>query len=140
MLIVCPECGGKISDKADVCIHCGFPIEKTKTENYVCVIDNKPYNFFVIFNNIKNNAPRGMVINSIYNLCKISLSDAEKLYDSIVKNQTIPEGFEREVVTPSQPNRPKCPTCQSINIRKIDAIERGMSVAALGIYSKKINN
>ncbi len=25
-LIICPECGGKVSDKASVCIHCGFPI------------------------------------------------------------------------------------------------------------------
>lgn len=34
---------------------------------------------------------------------------------------------------------PRCPTCQSTNIRKIGGMERGMSVAALGIFSKKIN-
>ena len=28
MLINCPECGKEISDAADKCIHCGFPIEK----------------------------------------------------------------------------------------------------------------
>ena len=27
-LITCPECGGKISDEADVCIHCGYPFKK----------------------------------------------------------------------------------------------------------------
>ncbi len=27
-LITCPECGKQISDKADKCIHCGFPITK----------------------------------------------------------------------------------------------------------------
>lgn len=27
-LIKCPECGKEISDKADVCIGCGFPIKK----------------------------------------------------------------------------------------------------------------
>jgi hypothetical protein len=26
-LIKCPECNGKVSDKATACIHCGFPIE-----------------------------------------------------------------------------------------------------------------
>lgn len=32
-LIKCPECGKEISDKADVCIGCGFPINKyTKSE------------------------------------------------------------------------------------------------------------
>lgn len=25
-LITCPECGGQLSDKATVCVHCGFPI------------------------------------------------------------------------------------------------------------------
>ena len=27
-LIRCPECGEKISDKSDVCVHCGFPVNK----------------------------------------------------------------------------------------------------------------
>lgn len=27
-LITCPECGGKISDKAEICIHCGYPLKK----------------------------------------------------------------------------------------------------------------
>ncbi|MBR6664525.1 MAG: hypothetical protein IKL22_02270 [Lachnospiraceae bacterium] len=25
-LIICPECSGKVSDKADVCVHCGYPL------------------------------------------------------------------------------------------------------------------
>ena len=32
-LITCPECGGKISDKAKVCIHCGYPLEEMCFEN-----------------------------------------------------------------------------------------------------------
>lgn len=27
-LIKCPECGKEISDKADICVNCGFPIKK----------------------------------------------------------------------------------------------------------------
>lgn len=27
-LITCPECGKKISDKAEACIGCGYPISK----------------------------------------------------------------------------------------------------------------
>ena len=34
---------------------------------------------------------------------------------------------------------PKCPTCQSINIKKIGGVERGASIYAFGIFSKKIN-
>lgn len=42
-LIVCPECGKQISDKASVCIHCGFPlasIESTRTEeqDFYCIV------------------------------------------------------------------------------------------------------
>lgn len=31
-LINCPECGKEISDKAEVCIHCGYPIKKNNEE------------------------------------------------------------------------------------------------------------
>lgn len=34
---------------------------------------------------------------------------------------------------------PKCPVCSSPNIEKIGALERGASIAILGIFSKKIN-
>ena len=31
-LILCPECGKQISDKAKCCIHCGFPLNEIDTE------------------------------------------------------------------------------------------------------------
>ncbi len=34
---------------------------------------------------------------------------------------------------------PKCPTCGSTNIRRMSGVERGASIAAFGIFSKKIN-
>lgn len=36
-------------------------------------------------------------------------------------------------------NTPKCPTCQSTNVRKMSGLERGASISAFGIFSKKIN-
>lgn len=36
-------------------------------------------------------------------------------------------------------NVPKCPTCQSTNVQKIGTGERVVSVATMGIFSKKIN-
>lgn len=36
-------------------------------------------------------------------------------------------------------NKPKCPICGSTNIKKMGGIERGASIAAFGIFSKKIN-
>ena len=36
-------------------------------------------------------------------------------------------------------NMPKCPTCGSLNVKRIGGVERGASIAAFGIFSKKIN-
>ena len=36
-------------------------------------------------------------------------------------------------------NIPKCPTCNSTNIRKMGGVERGASILTFGIFSKKIN-
>ena len=27
-LIKCPECNKEVSDKAEICVHCGYPISK----------------------------------------------------------------------------------------------------------------
>lgn len=35
-------------------------------------------------------------------------------------------------------NVPRCPTCNSTNIRKLDVIDRGLSFAVWGIFSSKI--
>lgn len=45
----------------------------------------------------------------------------------------------QQVQVKQESNVPKCPTCQSTNIRKIRAGERAASVLGLGIFSKKIN-
>ena len=31
-LIECPECGKKVSDKANACIHCGYPLNEQKED------------------------------------------------------------------------------------------------------------
>lgn len=43
-LITCPECGERISDKAAICIHCGFPLENyVQPHGYMCNINGKEY-------------------------------------------------------------------------------------------------
>ena len=44
-----------------------------------------------------------------------------------------------ENVKKAEENTPKCPTCQSTDIRKIGTCERVASVVGFGIFSKKIN-
>ncbi len=40
--------------------------------------------------------------------------------------------------TPVKIHRPKCPTCGSENVRRLDAMERGGSLLAFGIFSPHI--
>ena len=44
-LIKCPECNKEISDKSEVCIHCGFPIKNIKQANLknVVLISDRGY-------------------------------------------------------------------------------------------------
>ena len=44
-----------------------------------------------------------------------------------------------KAILEEQSRAPKCPTCQSTNIRKMGGIERGASIYAFGLFSKKIN-
>ncbi|OPZ36031.1 MAG: hypothetical protein BWY98_00565 [Tenericutes bacterium ADurb.BinA155] len=37
-LIKCPECGQMVSDKADVCIHCGYPLHDKSAKQKVIII------------------------------------------------------------------------------------------------------
>lgn len=69
-LIVCPECGKQISDKANTCVNCGWPVQPNFTENTttvlekevssnrICVIEGVSYDLTNIYNEISiNNAP-----------------------------------------------------------------------------------
>lgn len=59
-----------------------------------------------------------------------------------VKNVKHPELNEHHVIGMLQDTTkptPKCPTCQSTNVQKIEIGERVASVAIFGIFSKKIN-
>ena len=44
-----------------------------------------------------------------------------------------------EQVHSSVSSKPRCPTCGSTNVTKIDAIDRAVSIGTLGIFSNKIN-
>ncbi len=57
-LINCPECGKEVSDKANVCIHCGYPldeIEVKEEEKKVPNIDGYLQNIQSTFNSFMSN-------------------------------------------------------------------------------------
>ena len=61
----------------------------------------------------------------------------EDLHNRRVSNQAKME--HGKAVLEEGSRTPKCPTCQSTNIRKMGAVESGVSIFAFGIFSKKIN-
>lgn len=60
-LIKCPECGNNVSDKSEICIHCGYPIknmlndhENNNNENRICSINDKSYDLYHVLELIRN--------------------------------------------------------------------------------------
>lgn len=52
MLIKCPECGKDVSDKAHVCIHCGYPLEELGVTTPVT--PSAPEQYSVLLRNLNN--------------------------------------------------------------------------------------
>ena len=74
-LIECPKCGGKVSDKATLCPHCGCPIEQVKRQSKICpecgqevdVSERKCPNCAFPFTSIEENSKPLNVANTIQN-------------------------------------------------------------------------
>lgn len=97
----------------------------------------------------QNQTLKGMKF--IQELTNCSDDDAQQLwcelseqYGTKENNPAIPDLTPQQIAQANAQaqellNKPKCPTCGSTNIKKIGGIERGASIAAFGIFSKKIN-
>ena len=154
-LIICPECGKEISDQSKQCIHCGYPISEIvtphRTDERICIVNGKEIYLHFLLDNIETKEKFDRLVRTID--CKGTT--AIKIIKEVEETKKIPETLNFETRTQSlkrqeqeklqrqqqeQANLPKCPTCGSTNIRKIGSVERGTSIVAFGIFSKKINN
>lgn len=146
MLIECPECKNFISDKSEVCIHCGYPL---KQENInICNINGTNYDLTKELELlIKIDYMQGLRnLRDIYNL---SLVDATTLGSIIETTKQIPSEYnsaQREEyrarlkeIEDEKNRKPKCPHCNSTNISSIGTGKRIGSIAMFGIFSNKIN-
>lgn len=100
-LIECPECGGKVSDKADACIHCGYPLKdfensENEEENIYCIIKGVTYDLSPVLEAIinKENHTRRILDDIVVNL---NDSQRTKLWHMIYKTHKIPKIFSKEV-------------------------------------------
>lgn len=152
-LIKCPECGKEISDKAEQCIHCGYPlknnINKSNLFNLVLVsFGNEPVKTIKIIRettglglaeakNVVDNVPciflkglsyeRCKEIQEVFNTCGATVEIADDNYDISCLKKNI--NIQPQV---------RCPFCNSTNVNKISGTKKAMSIIGFGILSNKI--
>lgn len=144
-LITCPECGKEVSDKSEVCIHCGFPIINTK-----CNINGVVYDF-------KDELPIALLektddyVSAIGNIrvkTSLSLVDGCDLVDIIRETKSIPTSFtpkyplenREELYGDSKVKNIECPYCHSTNTKKITKTSKAFHTAIFGVFSMSRNS
>lgn len=142
-LIVCPECGKEVSDKSNVCIHCGYPL--INLVNTKCNINGVVYDF-------KEELPIALLekredyisaIGKIRKKTALNLVDGSDLVDIIREIKAIPETFipkypleDREKpYGDSQVKSVECPYCHSKDTKKITTTSKAVHTALFGIFS-----
>lgn len=129
-LIKCPECEGSVSDRAEFCPHCGFPLLKNNETT-----ENRSNETKVI----EKKCPICKSTKAIYSNGAITCSTCGfviEVYDEQKFDNHVSEIYKNKHDTV---NIPKCPMCGSTDISPISTGERAMSIIGLGIFSKKIN-
>ena len=151
-IILCSECKSKISSKANTCPNCGCPVI-IKESMKICKINGIEYDFTNFYNRIiiakQNNGlwSDKDVILVTQEIRKLTgLAKTFQLCQIIAETEAVPNEYNGESMEELnakqraiQASKPKCPHCQSTNIRKIGTGERVVSVVGLGLLSKKIN-
>lgn len=145
MLIKCPECGREVSDKSQICIHCGYPLQQTTGSN-ICKINGVEYDLSEIYkriikhkqsggiNDIYNNSVYKAIFNDMFKLTHLKRS--AYLCDMIYNDEKVPEIFSGETIEP--PSKLRCPYCKSTNVKKIGTGGRLLSTATFGIAGSKM--
>ena len=89
-LINCPECGKEISNKSEICIHCGCPLA-----NYICNINGMEYNLKdELSMALVNNNDWIKAIGSLRRKTSLTLSDGKELIEIMRNTKSIPEKYE----------------------------------------------
>lgn len=151
-LIKCPECGKEISDKSKQCIHCGYPLEEPNNDN-----KNTAYSIRLIhygeqkvklikiireITGLDLKRGKDVVDNLLLIKTNISLDEANSIKKQIeeVGGAVKITEFNADdvVISQTESNIPKCPTCGSTDIRKISTTSKAVSVGLFGIFSSKI--
>ena len=117
------------------CDVCGYIKGCFKTDNSNCCVCNNLLKYIEENDQLKKIAKMTRVEKNQYieslSGHSIDSSYKDKLLDYEIENHNKNQQKIKSV--------PKCPTCQSTNIRKMSGLESGVSIYTFGIFSKKIN-
>lgn len=108
-LINCPECGKEISDKAKMCIHCGFPLDDLQT----AICDNEDF---------ANEEEKQRLIERAYKEISADPQKEKQFYEQRYKNL-------------NSSNIVKCPKCGSTQIQMVQR----KWTPIMGIFTNKVD-
>ena len=117
MLIKCPECNKEVSDKAECCIHCGYPLQKINDSN-ICQIDGIEYDLSDELKKFKEDMHIVIVASLIKNKIPIDLYNAIELCKEIQNNGFVVPKKYHSKPNPNKYKEPEitCPRCGSTQI------------------------
>lgn len=102
-LIKCPECGKEVSDKAEKCINCGYPLRNTP---YLCEeIDGKEYDVSFLLDKSLDVARK---VVRVKNITKCSVPTAFEVVSKYCSEDL--EELRRK--NREEANKKKCPYCR----------------------------
>lgn len=145
-LIKCPECEKEISDKAEVCPNCGYPINTNKIENVYSI-------FMVGFRDTDTAVSAGLKevlqldleyseVVSILNNLPYKLCDCKTIEEATLIAKKLDRWWINTEVTNGtgdfihvNTNIPVCPKCGSTNIQ---VVPRKWSLLT-GVFTNKID-
>lgn len=132
MLCYCEKCGRIVQESRNctvqICDYCNHILQYVPEKYCDGVVITKKQKQQLIEECVKSSPEFDQYLfeHRDQDLFNRRMSDQAKL----AHGKAIIEGTNRT---------PKCPTCQSTNIRKMSGVERGVSVATFGLFSRKIN-
>lgn len=150
-LIPCPECNENISDKSEICIHCGYPLKKqelNQSNTYSVVLNNYGANRLETIKCVRiitglDLKPTMNIVDNVPSViaCNVSLNEADKIkqmLDSVGSNVTIKKYDDSDsLMNNPQLNTLHCPHCGSTSVT---TGQRGFSLFSGFLGSNKTVN